>query len=80
MIISKYQVVLSVIFVMALAGTARVRAESHLKAKMDTSVRHPALRLVRHVGFAGDRPHRRTSNSSRRRPLPQQDRRINRAI
>ena len=33
--ISKYQAVLSVVFVMALTGTARVRAESHLEAKME---------------------------------------------
>ena len=35
MIISKYQAVLSVVFVMALTGTARVRAKSQPKAKID---------------------------------------------
>jgi len=33
--ISKYQAVVSVVFVMALAGTARVRAESQPKAKIE---------------------------------------------
>jgi hypothetical protein len=35
MIISKYQAVLSVVFVMALTGTARLRAKSHPKAKSE---------------------------------------------
>ncbi len=33
--VSKYQTVLSIVFVMALAGTARVRAESHQKANSE---------------------------------------------
>jgi len=45
--VSKYQVVLSVIFVMALAGTARVRAESNPKAKMDTSASDRRIEVVR---------------------------------
>ena len=32
---SKYQAVLSVVFIMALTGTARVRAKSHLKEKSE---------------------------------------------
>ncbi|MHC4282003.1 MAG: LamG-like jellyroll fold domain-containing protein [Planctomycetota bacterium] len=35
MIISKYQAVLSVVFVMALTGTVRLRAKSHPKAKIE---------------------------------------------
>ncbi len=43
--ISKYQAVLSVVFIMALTGTARVRAESHLKAKMEVVQRGLILDL-----------------------------------